>query len=502
MGAKLTRQRFLQAVGAGTAWIALLNMPGCKPAERGQTGAGAQAAGSSAAKQGEAQAFRSRPDLRPPTVEVTTQAHDTAPGYVFVVPDRGPGQYGPMIFDNRGQPVWFHHSQDRLVRDFRAQRYQGEPVLTWWEGEVRGARGIGEYVILDSSYREIARLQAGNGYRGDLHEFLITLRNTALLTAYNPVHKDLSPVGGPKDGVVLEGIAQEVDIETGEVLFEWHSLDHVGIEESHFKPSSNPKRAFDYFHINSLDVDHDDNLLISARNTWAVYKANRNSGEVMWRLGGKKSDFEMGSSTRTAFQHDARRQSDGTITIFDNGAAPKVHDQSRGIMLELDMDKMKATLVREYTHPSKKLLAGFLGNVQVLPNGNVFIGWGSEPFFSEFSHDGELLFDARFPPEYTSYRSYRLEWSGHPVDEPTVAAEPASEGRTTVYASWNGATEVATWQLLAGSSPDQLKPVGFVPRDGFETTIAAHTVGPYVAVRAKDYLGQVLGTSEAIKPGR
>jgi hypothetical protein len=226
------------------------------------------------------------------------------------------------------------------------QYYKGRPVLTWWEGKVTAGHGIGEYVIFDASYRETGRVRAGNGYQGDLHEFLITPQGTALLTAYNPVPADLSALGGPKYGAVWDGIAQEIDIETGRVLFEWHSLEHVGIEESYIEPPYNPNHPYDYFHINSIDVEPDGNLLVCARNTWSVYKVERKSGEVLWRLGGKNSDFEMGPGTQSAFQHDARRHQDGIISIFDNGAHPQVHEESRGILVGLDEQKMGAKLVR------------------------------------------------------------------------------------------------------------------------------------------------------------
>jgi hypothetical protein len=182
------------------------------------------------------------------------------------------------------------------------------------------------------------------------------------------------------------------------VLFQWHSSEHISVDESYNKQPDNPKKSFDYFHINSIDVDFNGHLLVSARNTWGVHKTNRNSGEVMWRLGGKNSVFEMGEGTRFAFQLDARSQHDGTITIFDNGALPQVHNLSRGIVVWLDEQKMSASLVKQYTH-AHKLLAGTQGSLQVLPSGNVFIGWGGEGYFSEFSSDGELLFDANFPPK-------------------------------------------------------------------------------------------------------
>jgi hypothetical protein len=178
----------------------------------------------------------------------------------------------------------------------------------------------------------------------------------------------------------------------------------------------------------------------------------------------------MGEGARTRYQHDARRQPDGTITIFDNGGIVKVDKQSRGIVVELDEDAMTATLVRQYAHP-EKLLASSQGNMQVVPNGDVFIGWGSEPFISEFSGDGELLFDASFPPEVESYRTFRFPWSGHPSDRPAAVVERTSEHEVKVYASWNGATEVASWEVLGGPRPGQLESVGSVPRDDFETAI-------------------------------
>ncbi len=381
--------------------------------------------------------------------------------------------------------------------DFKVQTYRGEPVLTFWEG-VHTGYGLGEYVILDRSYREVRRVRAGNGYRGDHHEFLITPQDTALLTIYDPVRVDLSPVGGPEEGVVLDGIVQEVDIESGgEVLLEWHSLEHVGLEESYHRPSKDQRSPFDYFHINSIEVDDDSNLLVSARRTSTVYKIERNTGEVIWRLEGKNSDFEMGPSTRTAWQHDARRQPDGTLTIFDNGDIKK-EELSYGLVLELDEEKMNASLVRNYPHPDRRL-AGTQGNMQVLPNGNVFIGWGSNPLFSEFGKDGDLLFNASFPPEVESYRAFRFPWSGQPDDDPALAAERRPEGVVTLYASWNGATEVASWEVLAGPNPGELEAVASAPRKGFETVITVEITEAYVGVRAKNGSGRVLGTSTPIQ---
>jgi hypothetical protein len=384
--------------------------------------------------------------------------------------------------------------QIRTAHNLKVQSYRGKSVLTWMDG-------VNEYVIFDHTYREMARFGAGNGRIGDHHEFLISPQDTALITSYDPVPWDLSSIGGLKNGRVWQGIVQELDIESGEVLFEWHSLDHVGLDESYATVSQDGRPGFDYFHINSIEVDHDDNLLVSARQTFAIYKIDRKSGEIIWRLGGKKSDFEMGPGSRFSFQHDARRLPDGTISIFDNGntvfheLVPKAVEGSRGVVLDVDEKKMRASLVREYIHPNKQY-ADASGNVQLLPNSNVFIGWGRALHFSEFSHDGgEMLFDGRLPGGNRSYRAFRLEWSGYPTDRPACVAERTSENEVRVYASWNGATEVESWEVLAGAHSGNLESVGSAPRDGFETAMVVQTPHHYVAVRAKDRSGQVLGTS-------
>jgi hypothetical protein len=509
MRQRFTRRRFLSAVGAGATYVALTNVVGCDRSEPDLKAKTPKAGAPSAPKvsplpkaspRGDVLAFRSRPDLSPPAVEVTTRAHDTAPGYIFAAPAKSKaGQGGSMIVDDRGELVWFRPLQGRYPRahDLKVQSYRGRSVLTWMDG-------VNEFVIFDHSYREIARVSAANGYNGDHHEFTISPQDTALLLIYSAVPSDLSSIGGRKYGRVWQCIVQELDIQSGEVLFEWHSLEHVGLDETYATVTQDGSRGLDYFHANSIDVDHDNNLLVSARQTFAVYKIDRKSGEIRWRLGGKKSDFQMREGTRFAFQHDARRLPDGTISIFDNGTTvfhhkiPEAVEESRGIVLEVDEEKMSASLVREYTHPDKQY-AHASGNLQLLPNGDVFIGWGRALVFSEFSHDGDLLFDARLPPHHKSYRYFRFPWSGHPTDRPAAAAKRVKKDELAVYASWNGATEVSTWEVLAGPHPGQIKPLGSVPRNGFETAMTVQTTHLYVAVRAKDHSGRVLGTTAPMK---
>jgi hypothetical protein len=447
--------------------------------------------------------YHSRPDLKPPLVRIRTAAHGTAPGYLFIAPKMVVAQAGPMIMDNRGEVVWFKPLNTRGVTDFRVQKYRGKPMLTWWRGRVSNV-GVGDgwYVIYDTSYRPVAEVRAGNGLVGDVHEFLITKNDTALFTVYHRLPVDLSSVGGPAEGKIWDGILQEVDIQTGRVLFEWHSYPQVGIAESYAPPPKAKAGAkappYDYFHMNSIEVEPNGNFLVSARNTHALYEIDRKTKKVLWRLGGKKSDFKMGAGTNFAWQHDARRHADGTITIFDNGAAPPVEKFSR--VLVLRTSAKKATLVRSYHHP-QRLLAPFEGNAQFLPNGNIVVGWGAQPYVSELSRTGALLFDAYFgdgkPPgeDADSYRAYRFPWHGQPRDRPVVVV-----AGDTAYSSWNGATDVVRWQVLAGPAAGQLKPVQTVAKNGFETPIRLTKSAAFYAVKALGRDGKVLGTSEAVAP--
>src|SRR5215213_4103277 len=449
--------------------------------------------------------FHSRPQLDPDRVLVTVPPRGTlAPGYVFLAVKRGPGQDGPQIVDDRGHVVWFRPvPPHNAVTGFRVQRYIGQPVLTWWQGRTRYGHGMGEYVILDRHYREIARVRAGHGYMGDHHEFQLTPRGTAYMSAYAPRRADLRSVGGRRDGTIFESIVQEVDVASGRVVWEWHSADHLPVSEGVTPPKET--KPHDYFHVNAVDEDEPSRLLISARNMHAIYEIDKRSGRVLWRLGGRRSDFRMGPGARFHFQHDAEWLSPTTISLFDNEATPATAEVSRGLVLRLDMKRRTARVVRQYTHPDK-LLSIAEGNMQTLPNGNVFIGWGPERHVSELSRDGQLLFDLVVPPRADSYQAFRFPWHGEPLDRPALAARRHGTGsgeRVTVWASWNGSTELRSWQLLAGEDPDALLPLGDpVPRRNFETTLRARTDAKYVAVSALDADGRQIGASRAVEPAR
>ncbi|HEX7610641.1 MAG TPA: arylsulfotransferase family protein [Solirubrobacteraceae bacterium] len=450
------------------------------------------------AKPGEYQHFHSRPDLVPPTVTVTANSGAQAPGDLLLAPYAGPGQYGPMILDSSGSLLWF----DRLPKgaraaDLRAQEYGGAPVLTWWQDPViaGGHRGSG-LVIADSSYRTVAVVRAGNGYEPDLHAFRITPQGTAVFTVYDAIRCNLSAYGGPAEGAVADTLTQEIDLRTGLVRYEWHSLDHVALRDSYIAASAvnGPRTPWDFFHINAVEAQPSGNLLIDSRNTWAAYEVDGHSGQIAWRLGGKHSSFAMGPGAAPAWQHDARELPDGTITFFDNGGTPKVHPQSRGLVLHLDPQQGTATLVASFVN-STPLLAASQGDLQPLAGGNWLVGFGQEPYFSEFSPTGQLLFAGHLPAAYQSYTMLKYPWSGTPAAPPQLALAAGANGGVVAYASWNGATAVAQWRLLGGASPGSLAPLAAAPRAGFETPLAAASTPRYAAVQALDAQGRVLGTS-------
>ena len=427
----------------------------------------------------------------------STKGHILLAPFSFPTTPASTEASGPLIIDTTGAPLWFRPLTMRTAIDLRMQTYLKQPVLTWWEGTVFGGYG-GSFIIADSTYAPIARVRAGNGYKADLHEILITSRNTALISIYNEIRSDLTRVGGAVDARLVEGIIQEIDIPSGRVLFEWHSLDHVALEES-FELAVSRDGNVDYFHLNSIGVDSDGHLLVSARHTSAIYKIHRRSGQVIWRLGGKRSDFTLGPGVSFGYQHDARRHSDGSITLFDNAASLPFQRgiNSRALRLRLDESAKAATLARDYPAPEIRT-AWAMGNAQQVADGGVFVGWGTYPGFTEIGPDGVVRFDAKFAGTSVSYRAHRFPWVGRPATRPAIATDVAADGSTIVYASWNGATEVRKWQVWTGSSKSDLRLARSAPRRGFETAIAVRSAPAYVAVTAVDRAGARLGSSRVL----
>ncbi|GAA4832454.1 arylsulfotransferase family protein [Garicola koreensis] len=486
--------------------------------------------------------FVSRPDLKPAQVEITqgegwTSEYQDADEYIFWTPNYGSDtpSSGAKIFDLEGEPVWVapddpDDSQDNYF-DLRIQQYRGEPVLTYYQGPSEGGRGYGDIFILDESYQQIAQvtttgdLEPGNA---DFHDTTITEDDTMLIGAYVPAQADLSEVGGPEDGWVDEAVIQEIDIASGEMLFEWSSLDHVPVShakndfddeqeelddeaEEDEEPAQlgTEEEPFDYFHINSMTEDHDGSILVSARHTHAVYKLDRQTGELDWTLGGSGSDFDMDDDAVFAWQHDAQRAPDGTLTLLDNHANGSASDEtSRGLRLSVDEEAMTASLVTEYAPPDDRS-AGSMANANPLPDGNMLIGWGAEPHYSEYTKDGELIYDVchgagcygdNYHGGGGSYRAYKAPWEGQPETDPDVVITDEDDEGRLAHVSWNGATQVAQWRLLSGEDESSAAAHTTVERDSFETAIPLPEDAQYTAVEALDENGEVLGVGEPEDP--
>jgi hypothetical protein len=447
------------------------------------------------------QSFYTLPGVKAPILNVTVPDHDPAAGDILTTNGPGPGQYGPLIYTAEGRLVWFYKlSRGEAAENLNQQTYQGQRDLTWWKGRVLSLGfGQGEDIVMDSHYQTVARIAGANGLKADLHDFQIVPHDIAYITAYNPIRCDLRPIKGAPDGAIVDTAIQEIDMQTGLVRWEWHSLDHVGASESEVQTPTETT-PWDYFHLNSIDPEPDGNILISARSTWAGYQLEGGTGKVLWRLGGSKSSFRMGPGTSMAWQHDGRVLPDGELTFFDDGSNPPIHRQSRAVRITLDFKAHEAHLASVYTHANPPLLAASQGNMQTLANGNTLVGYGGVPAISEYDRGGSLLFDAHQPFDMSFYRAFRFPWSGRPLSPPAVLASLNDTGEETiVHASWNGATEVSWWRVLAGKHRGSLAGQTTIRAAGFESSTTLPEKQAFVAVQALDSAGRVLGTSQTVQ---
>jgi hypothetical protein len=343
----------------------------------------------------------------------------------------------------------------------------------------------------------------------------MTKNDTALLTIYNPIAADLTSVGQGSDNWIYDGIFQELDLATSEVLFEWHASDFYTIQDSYTVPGGkglHKNDPWDFFHINSVDKDDAGNYYISARYTNSITCIDP-SGNIRWRLGGKHNDFtdlSDGAATNFTCQHHAKfHAADNILTVFANDWCDETipaGSYSRGLVIKLDTDAMTATLLTTLVSPSH-IASKSQGSIQILPSGNYFVGWGHEAAYSEFDPDGNVLCDVHFAPEIwfhrgfvKAYRSYKGEWVGRPVWQPDVAMKGGK-----IYVSWNGATEVTDWRLQSASSDAEDVSVEWTDgktfkKTGFESSIAVKpgATERYVKVVALDASGKELKASRII----
>jgi Arylsulfotransferase (ASST) len=447
------------------------------------------------------QSFVSDPTLHPTTVSVQADLPSASAGDIFFAFNEGTAQWGPTILNGAGQLLWFQPvPSDEHAMDFKTAEYEGQPVLVWWQGYIAPIGvGFGQDEIYNDHYQPVAHIDGGNGYHADLHELLITPAGQAYITAYTLVQANLSSVHGHSNAGLLDAVMQEIDIKTGLVMFEWHAYGHVALSESYSGPPSTTSWPYDYFHINSISLDPsgDGNFLISARNTWAGYEIEHRSGRILWQLGGKHPSFKMGPGTETAYQHDIRWQANNTITAFDDGASPQAHKQSRTIHEQIEWKTKAVKLISAQVH-SPSLLADSQGNFQLLADGDSLVGWGQEPFITEYAGNGEVLFQVQLPGRGNSYRAYRLPWSGTPKALPSIAVRSAGTGMLDVYVSWNGATEVSSWRVLGWQDIHHVARLATVAKTGFETAIPVSSGQTWYSVQALGASGQVLATSSAV----
>lgn len=470
--------------------------------------------------------FVSEPNLHPMKITVNIFNPGTSSGLIFLAPygfsaDPIIGQPGSLILDNLGNPFWFRplDSPNLMNTDFRMQTLYGKPVLTFWQGTLAtppaytnspgGSSEPGScYYILDNTYAVIQTVMAQKGFLSDIHEFLLTPNNTALLLSTKIIPMDLTPYGGPANGSIQDFAIQEIDLKTNELIFFWDALDHIPLSDSYESVSSSTT-IWDVYHLNSIGLTDDVNdIIVSSRSTWTIYKINKPTGNILWQLGGKNSSFIIEPGADFAWQHDARFLPNNLISMFnDNSNGSYVPPApSHGLILQLDLINMTASEYRTYFH-CRNITVSSQGNVQSLDNGNKFVGWGQSQYYSEYEELGNtqatsclnVFYDAQMPGTNNfTYRAYKNSWVGLPFYPPSIGLI-STNGQTTVYASWNGSTQTVYWQVLAGRKSNKLTLAGAATKTGFETAIPVTNQGPYYQVQALNAFGQIIGKSKILK---
>ncbi|KAK4549636.1 hypothetical protein LTR36_004937 [Oleoguttula mirabilis] len=461
--------------------------------------------------------------------------------YLFITPRGEEATPTLVVLDASGSLIWTTNDYSGQLYNLQVQEYKGKKYLTFWAGnDSVGGHGEGLYYIvrpglvyelssfianaplqLDQHYNLYRTVNAANGLGADLHSFTITPSGSAILTAYDIIEADLSGVrsGGSRPpparmrrGYVWDCVFQEVDLETGELLFEWRASEHFDFTQSydHMRAASQ-KEPWDWFHINSVEKDAAGNYLISSRHLRTIAYISGATGDVLWRLGGKSNSFQDlsdGHATTFIGQHDAHWASSNAITFFDNRADWTVHTEHRslGTRVELDFEAMTATLAMQYVHP-EEVYSVAQGSYQTLPNGNVLLGYGNNGVITEFAADGTVLCNAYFEPTHDwtsgnvqSYRNMKFNWTGLPITEPSLVLKDG-----VLYISWLGSTEVRQWLLQHSSASDSTyRELLTLPKNGFETEVdldADMRFRKYVQVTALDMDGRPLAVSNAVDVG-
>ncbi|KAG0647534.1 hypothetical protein D0Z07_6549 [Hyphodiscus hymeniophilus] len=436
-------------------------------------------------------------DFEPPKTKITKWNDQCDNGYLFLTP-RGPlvtdAARGPVISDPKGNLVWMNNDKFAQALNFNVQSYKGKDYLTFWT-------------------------KVGEGLKGDSHEFRITPQGTALITIYNKHEADCTELGLGKSCWIQDGLFQEIDIETGNLIFEWRATDHISMNDVFSSPSmkdghgKSKEDAFDFFHINSVDKTEEGDYIISARYMHAVVCISGKTGDILWQLGGKNNEFnDLNHALDFAWQHHVTWHGNNTLTLFDNHANNVFHmpsSHSKGMLIHLDMDSKTARLIQKFVHPDK-ILNVSQGSVQLVPeSGNVLVGFGNSPTYIEYAPNGHVLCAAHFAPHLLfeiidfgfvkSYRVFKHPWVGRPDTVPDVMVK-----KDKVYVSWNGATEVKGWRLesaeISEASDDDFVTIQSRGREGFETAfdLPKHKHDRYVRIVALDASENIMAQSAVV----
>jgi hypothetical protein len=502
---------------------------------------------------GQFETFLSRPDITGAvSVQITRSnlsSASPASGFTFLAPylsDFATESYGPQIVDRNGELVWYGNetihkrAMDLHVCDYKTPNIGDHLCLHDATPIQQGGHSSGLIRFFDNTYTEIDSYNgSGNLIAPDIHDLNTPIGqggSSFIQDVYQTVSANLSIFSGPEYGYAISGCFQEIRFLDRAVVFQWCSLDYVPLDDTYLYIPQTADKAhnlitgdgssgapWDYFHINAIGKNAEGDYLVSSRHTDTIFKVagltsttGHIPGAIIWRLGGKHNDFTMLDGLNFSRQHTVRfhgtTSTETQLTIFDNASDGEYRSAqaSSGMWITLNNVSMTASLTHQYLSPGNNMSVSSQGQVQKLHNGNIFIGWGALPYYSEYTLDGDLLFHAHFGAagaDYMqSYRAWKYDWVGYPTEPPTLFlyAQYCNTTQVSAYVSWNGATDVSLWRFYTSAyvaGPFRTLAGGDVTRKGFETSAILSETQPtsFAYVEGLDSTGNVLGTSRTME---